>query len=189
MPAATLLRQLPGRALVVGSGDVVHVHATDERSRCGAAVAIEAELVVDVDQAPAVRVCARCLGSLPRADVAMLLPEREELAALYGRQARLVAQRCIDDLELIRQQARAAGVATVPTVLVTAAPAKNPAAPRLRTRAERDARPTGHVAVERTMTLAVLLNMLTPGGYSPYDRMYLLDPPAAGARVDPQVRR
>lgn len=189
VPAATVLRQMPGRRLVVGRSDVVHVYATEARARCGWPLADGARVLEQVDQAPPLRVCARCLGSLPPAQLEGLRPERDELAAVHDRQARLAAQRCVDELEEIRRRMRVDGTGTVPTVLVKAAPVRNPLAPRPKTRAERNARQSGHVAVEETMSLARLLNLLTPGGYAPDYRLYLLDPPSPGARVDPQARR
>lgn len=192
VPAATVLRQLPGHTIVVGSSPVAHLYATETRNRCGAPVAIEAEVIEvaeDVDQVPAVRMCARCIVSLPRDAFAALQPELHELAAVHSRQAREAAQRCIDELEQIRRRMRVDGTGMVLTVLVKAKPAKDPHAPRPKTRAERDRQHTGHVAAETTMSMAALLNLLTPGGYAPDHRLYLLNPPAPGTRVDPQARR
>lgn len=192
IPLATVLRQLPGRTVVVGSSDVAHLYATEARNRCGAPVAINAEAIEvagDVDQVPALRMCARCLVSLPRSDFAALRPDVDELAAVHDRQAREAAQRCIDELAAIRRRMRVDGSAVVATSLVKAAPAKDPRAPRPKTRREREAQRTGFVAAEERLTLAQLINRLTPGGFGPESRLYLIDPPAVGTRVDPQARR
>jgi hypothetical protein len=188
IPAATVLRQLPGRRLVVGRSEVVHVYATETRARCGWPLPDRVRVLEQVDDAPALRVCGRCLGSLPPSQLEQLRPDVAELAAVHDRQARLVAQRCIDELEGIRRRMRVDGTATVPVVLVKAGPARDPLAPRPKTRAERGRQRTGHIAVEKTMTLAALLNLLTPAGYTPDHRLYLLDPPPAGTMVDPQGR-
>lgn len=191
VPAATLLRQLPGRVLVLGRSDVAHVHATVARARCGWRLPDDADLVDDVDAAPPFRVCGRCLGSLPPSQVASLRPGTGELGRLHARQARLSAQRCIDELEEIRRRMRLDGSGSMLCELVRAAPAPRPPVGRyeIRTRAQRMALPSGHVAVAETLPLAKLLNALTPGGYGPDHQLYLIDPPAAGSRVDPQARR
>lgn len=116
-------------------------------------------------------------------------PTPAELAAVHAQQARLAAQRCVDDLEEIRRRMLADGTGGELTVLVKAGPARNPLAPRPKTRTERYAQSSGHVAVEETMSLARLLNRLTPGGFAPDHRLYLIDPPAPGTPVDPQARR
>lgn len=189
VPAATVLRQLPGRRLVPGRSDVVHVYATDVRARCGWTLAAGAAVLERVEDAPPLRVCGRCLGSLPPAQVESLRPGLDELAAVHDRQARLVAQRCIDELERIRKQMRVDGTATTPITYVRAAPATDPRTPRPKTRTARYAQQSGHVAAEATTSLAGFLNMLTPGGYAVDQRLFLLDPPAPGTRVDPQGRR
>ena len=112
-----------------------------------------------------------------------------ELAERHALAAKAAAQRCIDELDEIRRQMRADGTGAVPTVLVKATPVRNPLAPRPKTRTERYAQPSGHVAAEETLSLARLINRLTPGGWAPDHRLYLVDPPAPGTRVDPQARR
>lgn len=192
VPAATVLRQLPGRTIVVGSSQVAHLYATETRNRCGAPVSIEAEAIEvaeDVDEVPAVRMCARCIVSLPREAFAVLRPELHELAAVHDRQARLAAQRCIDELEQIRKRMRVDGTGAAQVVLVKAKATRDPFARRPKTRAEQGRLLTGHVAAETTLSLAALLNLLNPGGYAPDHRLYLLNPPPVGARVDPQGRR
>jgi hypothetical protein len=112
-----------------------------------------------------------------------------QLAAGHAEEARAAAQRCIDELEEIRARMRLDGTATEVVELIRAAPARDPRAPRPRTRAERDRQLTGHVAAAELMTLSRLLNLLTPGGYAPDRRLYLIDPPEPGTPVDPQARR
>ncbi|WP_137160237.1 hypothetical protein [Blastococcus sp. CCUG 61487] len=189
VPAATVLRRLPGRRLVIGRFQVAHLYATSERARCGWRMPADARVLEQVDEAPPLRVCARCVGSLPPAQVDALRPDATELAAVHDREARLVAQRCIDDLERIRRRARLDGTAAAIVELTVSKPATHPAAPRPRTRAAQYAQNSGHVAAIEQTTLARLLNRLTPGGYSTEWRMFLLDPPAPGSRVDPQARR
>lgn len=190
VPAATLLRQLPGRRLVAGRSDVVHVFASTARARCGWGLPVDARLVDDVDEAPPVRVCPRCVTSLPPAELSQLRPDVYELAAVHAQQARAAAQACIDTIEAVRVRARADGSATVLTSLVKAAPAAAALrGPRPETRAERGRQRGGHVAVEETLTLAALLARLQPGGFDPHTRLYLVDPPHPGTSVDPQARR
>lgn len=118
----------------------------------------------------------------------VVLDDRDRLAGELAEQARTVAQRCIDELEEIRGLALLAGVGGRVVELVKAGPARDPRAPRATTRAGRRLEQLGHVAVVARMTLAQLLNLLTPGGTGPDHRLYLVDPPAEGARVDPQAR-
>lgn len=110
-------------------------------------------------------------------------------AQLLADHVRAAAQRLIDDLDDIRRLALAQGLGSQPVQLVRARPARDPRAPRPKTRTARNAEHLGHVAAVETMTLAQLLNLLTPGGPpGPDHRLYLVDPPAEGTRVDPQAR-
>jgi len=118
----------------------------------------------------------------------VVLDDQDRLAAELAEQARGVAQRCIDELEDIRRLALLAGVGSRSVELVRAGPARDLRAPRPATRTARNAEQLGHVAVVARMSLAQLLNLLTPGGTGPDHRLYLVDPPAEGSRVDPQAR-
>jgi hypothetical protein len=129
--------------------------------------------------------------ALDRPELVPLSPDADvaELAEVTAQAAKASAQRCIDELDELRRRMLVEGTGAVPTTLVKATPARDPRAPRPKTRAERGRQQIGYVAAEETVRLAQLLNRLTPGGYAPDHRLFLIDPPAAGAHVDPQVRR
>lgn len=190
LPAATLLRALPRVVLAATpAGSTVHVlNRPGGKPLCGRHPRKLAELDVIEQLPPPMRVCTLCARALPavtRAELSTFShsrPTRAELAAVHEHAARQAAQQCVDRLAEIRSQVNLDGTAGETVELMIAVPAEP--GPRPVRRSDRAQARTGHVAGAKTMRLIHLLNLLTPCGFSPEQRVFLTDSPALGARVD-----
>jgi hypothetical protein len=195
LPAATLLRALPDVVLAATpAGSTVHVlNRPGGRPLCGRNPRKLAGLEVDPAVPPPMRVCTLCARALPavtRAELSTFSaarPTKAELAAVHEHAARQAAQQCVDRLADIRSQATLDGTAGLPVELMLAVPAHPGPIPTRRFR--RDQMLTGFVAGGQRMTLAQLINRLTPCGFMPGERVFIADSPPLGARVDPDTRR
>lgn len=187
LPAATLLRAVPGTALAATPvGQTVHVlNRPGGAPLCGRTPRKLTGIPAD-QLAPPMRVCTLCGRRLPAAVRALLAdlgrPSREELAAVHEHAARQTAQQCMDRLAEIRTAANLDGTAGAPVELMVAVPAHPGPMPTRRYR--RNQVESGHVAGGQRMTLVQLLNRLTPCGFVPGERVFVTAVPALGARVD-----
>jgi hypothetical protein len=82
----------------------------------------------------------------------------------------------------IRSQANLDGTAGHQVELMIAVPAE--AGPRPMRRSDRAQQRTGHIAGAHRMSLAQLINRLTPCGFAADSRVFITGSPALGARVD-----
>lgn len=194
-PAATLVRVL-GATVRLGlapstssSSPALHVLAGSV-ARCGHRTSAEWQAYAG-EEAPAMRLCRRCLAGLPAEVRAKLEPTSAELARVYERQARAKVDELVELLAAIRTEALVDGAAYERTALVEAKLAPHLTTPRPRwnvdvpTRRERDARVGGYLAAEREVTLLDLLNLVDPTApHVPHQRRWLgLTAPAAGEPV------
>lgn len=190
-PAETLARVQRGTRLgLAPAGSSLHVLAGDV-TRCGHRTSADWQAYGGTGaRVPTLRLCARCAAGLPRELLRRLEPTRGELRRVYERDARYAAEDLRRHLEELRTRALVDGAAYEPTRLVEAV-LPSPEVGRRSldaartTKAERNARVTGHVAAGRPLTLLELLNELDPTRPDlPGHRVWLVDEPELGTPVD-----